>query len=462
MAEEKTKYRLRANSWRLIIASVFLASTALIFTDPSILVLSAIPILPLLIETITLKRAVKDINKSVKIKPERTELILYPNKTLTLKFEVESSINLRANFEPIIMEGLRINFNPDKVMKGKNEVELKIDASLAGEYICDSLKLKVTGRLGLIESLSQIPTHIRVKVYPKVLAVAIEAAAFLLSRWALGYGEEPSPYRGAGLEYAESRDYVPGDTLRFMDWKATARLGRLIVKEFYVEGGLGVHLIYEATALNPYMKDELSTAFLNTVLALARQSIPMGMTIHNGREVMLNLSNLNPQLALLYALQYALKLAEVDPEELYSLLEPKTSRQLRRLLTILNNEALRRIVKLEMLTIKELLNNPINAVLKTLENAEGRLQILLITPITGDLAPILELSEKARMKGSNLLLLQPTKPWLSTYRLEEAYRLYRRYNRLYRILERYGVKVATNLKRVLEYAAAGTAKLVAK
>lgn len=462
MTEEETKYRLRTNGWRLIIASVSLASIALIFMDPSILVLSAIPILPLLIDAITLKKAVKDIDKSVKIKSECAELILYPNKTLTLKFEVESSINIKANFEPIIMEGLRINFNSAEIVKGKSEIELKIGASLAGEYICDSLKLKVTGKLGLIEFLSSISTHIHVKVYPRVLAVAIEAAAFLLSRWALGYGEEPSPYRGAGLEYAESRDYVPGDTLRFMDWKATARLGRLIVKEFYIEGGLGVHLIYEATAPNPYMKDELSTAFLNTVLALARQSIPIGMTIHNGKEVMLNLSNLNPRLALLYALQYALKLAEVNPEELYSLLEPQTSRQLRRLLATLNNESLRRIVKLEMLTIKELLNKPINAILKTLENAESRLQILLITPITGDLTQILELNEKARTKGSNIILLQPTKPWLSAHELEDAYRLYRRYNRLYRILERYRVKVATNLKRVLEYAATATVKVTVK
>jgi len=48
-------------------------------------------------------------------------------------------------------------------------------------------------------------------------------------------GAAPSPLRGRGMEYAESRDYVPGDDARHIDWRVTARSGRLHTKVFQAE-----------------------------------------------------------------------------------------------------------------------------------------------------------------------------------------------------------------------------------
>jgi len=48
----------------------------------------------------------------------------------------------------------------------------------------------------------------------------------------ISLGEHASKSVGISTEYASSREYVPGDDLRFVDWKATARTGKLIVKEF--------------------------------------------------------------------------------------------------------------------------------------------------------------------------------------------------------------------------------------
>jgi len=41
--------------------------------------------------------------------------------------------------------------------------------------------------------------------------------------------------RGRGMEYAESRDYVPGDDARHIDWKLSARTGRTHTKTFQTE-----------------------------------------------------------------------------------------------------------------------------------------------------------------------------------------------------------------------------------
>jgi len=48
-------------------------------------------------------------------------------------------------------------------------------------------------------------------------------------------GAAPSPLRGRGMEYAESRGYVPGDDARHIDWRVTARTGHAHTKLFQAE-----------------------------------------------------------------------------------------------------------------------------------------------------------------------------------------------------------------------------------
>ncbi len=48
-------------------------------------------------------------------------------------------------------------------------------------------------------------------------------------------GQAPSPLRGRGMEYAESREYVSGDDARHIDWRVTARTGRAHTKLFQAE-----------------------------------------------------------------------------------------------------------------------------------------------------------------------------------------------------------------------------------
>ncbi|TWG90785.1 putative conserved protein (some members containing a von Willebrand factor type A (vWA) domain) [Luteimonas sp. J16] len=48
-------------------------------------------------------------------------------------------------------------------------------------------------------------------------------------------GPAPAPVRGRGMEYAESRAYAPGDDARHVDWRLTARSGRMHTKLFQAE-----------------------------------------------------------------------------------------------------------------------------------------------------------------------------------------------------------------------------------
>ncbi len=60
-------------------------------------------------------------------------------------------------------------------------------------------------------------------------------------------GERRSLKRGAGLEFADFRDYVPGDDLRRVDWNVYARLDRPYIKLREEEEDLAVHILIDAS-----------------------------------------------------------------------------------------------------------------------------------------------------------------------------------------------------------------------
>lgn len=53
---------------------------------------------------------------------------------------------------------------------------------------------------------------------------------------------------GASVEFAEHKEYSPGDELRHVDWKAYAKVDRYYVKQFEQESQLTVYLVLDASA----------------------------------------------------------------------------------------------------------------------------------------------------------------------------------------------------------------------
>jgi uncharacterized protein (DUF58 family) len=60
-------------------------------------------------------------------------------------------------------------------------------------------------------------------------------------------GERRSPKRGASVEFADYRNYTPGDDLRRVDWNTYARLERLFLKLFHEEEDLNVYLLLDSS-----------------------------------------------------------------------------------------------------------------------------------------------------------------------------------------------------------------------
>lgn len=60
-------------------------------------------------------------------------------------------------------------------------------------------------------------------------------------------GERRSPRRGGSVEFADFREYAPGDDFRQIDWNAYARLERLFLRLFVEEEDATVHVIVDAS-----------------------------------------------------------------------------------------------------------------------------------------------------------------------------------------------------------------------
>jgi uncharacterized protein (DUF58 family) len=65
-------------------------------------------------------------------------------------------------------------------------------------------------------------------------------------------GLHRSPFKGFSVEFAEYRQYMPGDDLATMDWKVYARSDRYYVKKFEEETNLDCHIMVDVSASMSY------------------------------------------------------------------------------------------------------------------------------------------------------------------------------------------------------------------
>lgn len=149
-------------------------------------------------------------------------------------------------------------------------------------------------------------------------------------------GDVSSAQKGSGFEFDQIREYQQGDDVRFIDWKSSARMNKILVKQYIEERSRTVVLAVDVSGSTFFSShDELKTNVMSqvaAVLALVAEFghdrvalllfsdiielfIPPGKTKHHIHAVMQSLFSFKPQRSgtdINVALDYVARLKRKD------------------------------------------------------------------------------------------------------------------------------------------------------
>jgi uncharacterized protein (DUF58 family) len=127
-------------------------------------------------------------------------------------------------------------------------------------------------------------------------------------------GEHRSPFQGFAIEFAQHREYAPGDDMRHLDWKVLGRSDRYYIKQYEQDTNFVAHLVVDGSASMNYGSGKLTklqyakviAACLAHVILLQRDAVALALVDTQVREYLPrtdNLERINHIMARLAAFQ---------------------------------------------------------------------------------------------------------------------------------------------------------------
>ena len=123
-----------------------------------------------------------------------------------------------------------------------------------GDFTFGDVYVRVTGPLGLVIRQGKIAAAKPTSVFPNLRQVG-DYDMMLRRAHLVRQGARKTRITGGGREFASLRDYTPDDEYRTIDWKATARRGKVISRTFEAERSQDVLLLLD---LGRLMRQEIA------------------------------------------------------------------------------------------------------------------------------------------------------------------------------------------------------------
>lgn len=127
------------------------------------------------------------------------------------------------------------------------------------------------------------PNYLDPKVLDKVARLDLRARLVVEG---FVTGMHKSPYRGFSVEFAQHREYVPGDDLRYLDWKIYGKSDRFVIKQFEEETNLRAHLFLDQSESMNYAHDGgmskfdyAATGVASLAYMIQQQADAVGLTL---------------------------------------------------------------------------------------------------------------------------------------------------------------------------------------
>lgn len=165
----------------------------------------------------------------------------------------KTSLNLRrARLGVFASGGLEVRLDQDATITVKAgeqvDFEVEVEARAAGRHFLHGLTLLMIDRFGLIQLHLYFPTLLSISAFPRPAAGRRLPGRPLTGSPLDRAGRHFLSLHGSGTELKEIRQHRPGDPFRTIDWKATARTGRLMVRQMESEIQATHYIIVDASA----------------------------------------------------------------------------------------------------------------------------------------------------------------------------------------------------------------------
>jgi len=172
--------------------------------------------------------------------------------TIEIEAEVRNRDTLAARFvklRAVASSQLDVTIEPEvgEVMaSGRLKVRVKVRTPRVGQHGLHGLALEVHGAPGIFEVPLTFANPYGIEVLPRAFTAYLTQARGGRSRLVASSGR-PGPVRGEGTDLRELREHQPGDPFRRIAWKASARRGVLLVRDFEREERDVVWLVLDAS-----------------------------------------------------------------------------------------------------------------------------------------------------------------------------------------------------------------------
>src|SRR5258705_3012446 len=117
-----------------------------------------------------------------------------------------------------------------------------------GKYLVDRAHLEGSSPFGFWAVRGSVPVTAELRVYPNLLTERRQLAAMFLHRGSFGIHAQRQV--GKGRDFEKLREYIHGDSLDEIHWKATAKRGRPVTKVFQIERTQEVYVVIDYSRLS--------------------------------------------------------------------------------------------------------------------------------------------------------------------------------------------------------------------
>jgi|GEM_PF-3005699 len=182
-----------------------------------------------------------DITVSRELKIDSSEFNTFTNKKIPVTVSVKNNTYRKfeyAKISDIVPESFEIIGENSRILTLDEKSEIKytyfVIPTKRGEYQFPGTNIFASDPRGFFYSEKFFRLPVKITVYPSIEEISIDK--LMQKRSTLrALGIHSSKQLGIGTDFAGIREYIPGDSFKKIEWKSTARVNKLMTREFESE-----------------------------------------------------------------------------------------------------------------------------------------------------------------------------------------------------------------------------------